>query len=97
MCSRASGATRFRPAQSLRAREAWTDAKLEPIGLHSARHTYASVCIDAGLNIRMISEMMGHASVALTWDRYGHLIPGSRPQAMKRLDDCLESALTATD
>ena len=54
---------------------------LQPITLHECRHTYASLMIDAGVNAKALSTYMGHASIAITMDRYGHLMPGSEDQA----------------
>src|SRR4051794_21328174 len=67
-----------------RALAAWK--KLEPIGLHECRHTFASLMIDAGVNIKALSTYMGHASVTITLDRYGHLMPGNEAEAASLLD-----------
>lgn len=40
------------------------------------RYTFASRLIANGENLKYISEQMGHASIAITVDMYGHLIPG---------------------
>jgi integrase len=69
-------ALRRRPA-ARRARRAWAAAGLDPIGLHEARHTAASTMIAAGVNVKALSEFLGHASITITLDRYGHLLPGS--------------------
>ncbi len=61
-----------------RARRAWTVAGLRPIGLHECRHTFASLMIAAGASAKAISSYLGHASVTITYDRYGHLMPGKR-------------------
>jgi integrase len=71
------------------------DAALEPIGLHEARHTYASLMIAAGVNIKTISEWMGHSSVNITLDRYGHLLPGSAKVALGLLNNYLDKELSA--
>lgn len=71
----------------------WRALGLEPIGFHEARHTYASLMIAAGVNIKAISEFMGHSSVAITWDRYGHLLPGAGPEAAALFNAYLEGAL----
>jgi integrase len=42
--------------------------------LHGLRHTFASLMIAANVNIKVISDMMGHASVSITMDIYGHLM-----------------------
>jgi integrase len=67
-----------------RAGRAWTD--LQPIGLHEARHTFASYMIAAGINAKAITEFMGHSSITVTFDRYGHLFPGSEDEARGLLD-----------
>jgi len=78
-----------------RATRAWTTAELEAIGLHEARHTLASLAIAAGVNAKALSTYMGHASVAITLDRYGHLFPGNEQEAAGLLDAYLERAVAA--
>lgn len=67
-----------------RALAAWATAGLEPIGLHECRHTFASLLIAAGVNAKAITEAMGHATITMTFDRYGHLMPGGRDEARDR-------------
>jgi integrase len=66
----------------------------EPILLHEARHTFASFLIAAGVNAKAISAALGHASIAITLDRYGHLMPGSTGEVRDHLDAYLASADT---
>jgi integrase len=75
-----------------RAHKAWRKAGLEPIGLHECRHTFASLMIAAGVNAKALSTYIGHASISITMDRYGHLMPGSEEEAAGRLDAYLASA-----
>jgi integrase len=77
-----------------RARRAWRRAGLDPITLHEARHTFASLMIAAGVNAKALADYMGHASVTITFDRYGHLMPGNEGEAAARLDAYLERADT---
>lgn len=72
----------------LHALSAWenADESLEPIGLHECRHTFASLLIDAGANAKAIQEFMGHATIQMTFDRYGHLMPGRRDEIRGVLD-----------
>jgi integrase len=62
--------------------------------LHDARHSYASFMIAAGVNLKALSEFMGHASITITLDRYGHLLPGSEDEAAELLDGYLARANT---
>jgi integrase len=65
---------------------------LEPIGLHEARHTFASLMIAAGVNAKALATYMGHSSITVTLDRYGHLMPGNENEAAGLLDAYLERA-----
>jgi integrase len=49
-------------------------AKIEKpkYGLHSLRHACASLWIESGMNAKRIQTLMGHSSITLTYDRYGH-------------------------
>ncbi len=77
-----------------RAVRLWRRAGLEPIGLHEARHTFASLMIAAGVNARALTTYMGHSSVSITYDRYGHLMPGNENEAAALLDAYLERSDT---
>ena len=43
--------------------------------MHVFRHFYASWCISRKLSPKVIQEYMGHSSITITFDRYGHLFP----------------------
>jgi integrase len=75
-------------AESLanRATKAWAKAGLERMTLHSGRHTFASLMIAAGVNAKTLQEIGGWSSIAIVFDRYGHLMPGARDEAGALLD-----------
>jgi integrase len=81
-----------RRATLVKARE---DA-LEPITLHEARHTCASLLIAAGVNPKALSTIMGHATIAMTFDTYGHLMPGGLDEAAAAANAYLASRTVAT-
>lgn len=85
---------------SLRASKAWKSASLRPVTLHECRHTFASLMIAAGVNPKALQTFMGHSSITVTFDRYGHLFPGSEEAAAVLLDAYLaeshERARSAT-
>ena len=58
--------------------------------MHECRHTYASLMIAAGVNPKALSSYMGHSSITITLDRYGHLFPGNESQTARMLDAYLE-------
>lgn len=61
-------------------------AKLPAVGLHTLRHTFASLLISHGESIKYVSRQMGHASIQITADTYGHLFRETTVAAMGRLD-----------
>lgn len=72
----------FQPAAvNRRAQRAWETAGLERIGLHECRHTFASVAIYARVDLKRIQAYMGHASLAMTVDTYGHLLKTGEEEA----------------
>jgi integrase len=75
------------------ATDAWASLEDVPagFGLHEARHTYASLMIAAGVQAKALCEFMGHASITITLDRYGHLFPGAHAEAAALLDRYLEA------
>jgi integrase len=70
-------------------------AGFEAIAWHQCRHTFASLMIAAGVNAKALSTYMGHSSITITLDRYGHLMPGNEDEAADLLDAYLERANTA--
>ncbi|MFF5537334.1 tyrosine-type recombinase/integrase [Streptomyces cinerochromogenes] len=69
--------------------EADDDGKYESArehGMHALRHFYASALLDAGENVKAVSEYMGHADPALTLRVYAHLMPDSRERARRAID-----------
>jgi integrase len=52
--------------------------------IHDLRHTCASLAIAAGADLKMLQRVLGHASAAMTLNRYGHLMPGQ--DVASRLD-----------
>jgi integrase len=72
-------------------------AGLAPLRLHDLRHTCASLAIAAGADIKVLQRMLGHASAALTLDRYGHLLPGQAEGVATRLDEMARAARSDRD
>jgi integrase len=56
-------------------------AGIEKTGFHILRHTFASLGLQAGVDVVTISRALGHASVAVTMENYAHFIPGREQEA----------------
>lgn len=48
-------------------------ADINDVTFHTLRHTFATNCVEAGMNIKVLSEILGHSSIKITMDRYVHL------------------------
>jgi integrase len=62
-----------------------------PFRLHDLRHTYASLAIRRGVDLLVVSRQLGHHSIKITADLYGHLAP----EATRKAADAWEAILTA--
>lgn len=72
----------FKPALAL--------AGLSPeIRLYDLRHSHATLLLHEGVNVKAVSARLGHASAAMTLDRYAHALPASEAQAIPALDAVL--------
>ncbi len=60
--------------------------RLPQTGLHSLRHTYVSLLMAQGEDMRYIADQVGHSTVRLTQDLYAHVFSRTRGAAMRRLD-----------
>ena len=67
--------------------QAAATAKLPRIRLHDLRHTHASLALAAGINPKVISERLGHATVSITLDTYSHAIPAMREEEAALIAD----------
>ena len=56
-------------------------AKVPVISLHGLRHSHASHLLAAGVNARVVSDRLGHSTVAFTLDTYAHVMPGQQAEA----------------
>ena len=64
-------------------------AGLPGVRFHDMRHTFASLMLMRGAKPKVISEALGHASVAFTMDTYSHIIEGMQRDAMNLLDEVI--------
>jgi integrase len=58
---------------------------LRRVKFHSLRHSFASIHIANGESLAYIRDQLGHHSIQVTVDMYGHLVPGSNREAADRL------------
>ncbi len=64
-----------------------TKCELNYRKLHTSRHTFASMLISNGESLAYVKELLGHHSIQITVDVYGHLLPTENRAAVNALDD----------
>ena len=65
------------------------DTGLPAIRFHDLRHTAATLLLAQGVHPKVVSEMLGHATITLTLDTYSHLVPVLHAQAAAAMDALL--------
>ena len=58
---------------------------IKNVNFHCLRHTFATRCIEAGFDIKSLSEILGHANVNITMNRYVHPSLELKRENMNRL------------
>jgi integrase len=60
---------------------------INPCGLHTCRHTFASMLFKKGVDVKVVSELLGHSDIGTTYNTYIHLIKEQKQQAVGLLDE----------
>lgn len=63
------------------------NTKVQNSGLHVLRHTFASLLLRNKVDIKVISELLGHKKASTTYDIYAHLIQEQKDSAIEQLDN----------
>ncbi len=61
-------------------------AQVPQIRFHDLRHTHATLLLSKGVNIKVISERLGHSNIKVTLDTYSHVLPTMQEDAIKKLE-----------
>ncbi len=64
-------------------------AELPEIRFHDLRHTCATLLLGKNINPKIVSEMLGHSTIAITLDTYSHVLPNMRDHAAKAMEEAL--------
>lgn len=64
------------------------------VRFHDLRHSCASLMLREGIHPKIVSEMLGHSSVAITLDIYSHVTPGLQEAAAKSLNEVLPAGMS---
>ena len=59
------------------------------VRFHDLRHTHATRMLPEGIHPKIVSQRLGHSSVAITLDTYSHVLPGLQEAAARRFEEGL--------
>jgi integrase len=65
-------------------------AGLPDIRFHDLRHTCATLLLSRGVHPKLVQELLGHATIAITLDTYSHVLPGMGDQTANAMESALE-------
>ena len=62
-------------------------AGIDPVNFHVLRHTFATRCVELGFDVKSLSEILGHANVSITLNRYVHPSMALKRANMEKLSE----------
>ena len=68
-------------------KKAIESTSLTPIRIHDFRHSHASYLIEKGVNVYKISKRLGHSSISITLDQYGHLMDREENEILNAIEN----------
>ena len=72
---------------ALRYKQLLQECALPQLHIHDLRHSAATLLASMGIPAKVVQEILGHSSVTITQNLYGHVIEGMQEEAMQRMDD----------
>lgn len=72
------------------------EAGVKRITLHGIRHTAATLMLEQGINIKIVSDILGHSSIATTMDIYAHVSTDLQRTAIDTLDQIINTTTTTS-
>lgn len=72
-------------------------AELEPLNFHALRHTFATRALEAGMDIKVLSSILGHSQASTTLNLYGHALPDHKRISMDKMSEFYGMAAVDTN
>lgn len=64
-------------------------SSVSDIRFHDLRHTHATLLLSKGINVKVISERLGHSNIKVTLDTYSHVLPTMQEEVARKLDEII--------
>ena len=68
-------------------------ANIRETSIHALRHTFASRSIEAGIDVKTVSDLLGHANTQITWNTYVHSTNDSKREAANTMENIYKNML----
>ena len=68
-------------------------AGLEKVRFHALRHTFATMALQNGVDVKTLSGLLGHYSAGFTLDTYSHITPAMKQDAAEKVGSLLSAVL----
>lgn len=65
-------------------------AGIKDANFHCLRHTFATRALEAGINPKVVQEILGHSTISMTLDTYSHVMPDTKKEAAAKLNSLFE-------
>jgi len=75
-------------------RELLTSLELPPMRFHDLRHSYASALIESGIDMKTLSELLGHQQMSTTANIYAHVSERMRERSLAALNQAVAEAVS---
>jgi integrase len=69
---------------------------MSPLTFHDLRHAFATMELQAGMNLKVVSEALGHSSVTITLDTYSHVLPNMQDELAIPVENILKRQVKST-
>ena len=69
--------------------------KVSDINFHALRHTFATRALEAGMDIKVLSSILGHAQASTTLNFYAHALPDHKKESMDKMAVYYEGSLAS--
>lgn len=64
--------------------------EMPKIRFHDLRHSHATLLLSKGINVKIISERLGHSNIKVTLDTYSHVLPSMQEEVARKLDEIIK-------
>lgn len=62
---------------------------MEGVHIRTLRHTFTTRCLEKGIDLKIVQEILGHSSINMTVNLYTHVLPETKKEVIMKLSDSI--------